>query len=379
MEQSKLLIIDDEKAICEACSTVLTQEAYVVQTSCDGETGLKEVDVFKPDVVFVDLKMPGIGGIEVIQVIKEKDPHIVPVVITGYASIDSAVESMKAGAYDFLPKPFTPEQLRIIAKRALEKRRIILEAERLRQEKEKMRQGFISMVSHELRTPLVAVTQYLEVLANEFAGSVTGEQGKIINRMKVRISELLRMIDRWLKLARLEDLKLKEDFRDFGIMSIIQEAIDLVKTIADEKEVRIECNAISASAMINGDRDLIKEVFINLIGNGVKYNRAGGSVSVSMHEQDRYWVIDVGDTGVGIPDNEVPRVVEEFYRVRREGLAAGTGIGLAIVKKILDIHEGKLEIASKLDQGSTFSVYLPRAYYTLKENCDEKNKNPNHR
>jgi two-component system sensor histidine kinase/response regulator len=379
MEQSKLLIIDDEKAICEACSTVLTQEAYVVQTSCDGETGLKEVDVFKPDVVFVDLKMPGIGGIEVIQVIKEKDPHIVPVVITGYASIDSAVESMKAGAYDFLPKPFTPEQLRIIAKRALEKRRIILEAERLRQEKEKMRQGFISMVSHELRTPLVAVTQYLEVLANEFAGSVTGEQGKIINRMKVRISELLRMIDRWLKLARLEDLKLKEDFRDFGIMSIIQEAIDLVKTIADEKEVRIECNAISASAMINGDRDLIKEVFINLIGNGVKYNRAGGSVSVSMHEQDRYWVIDVGDTGVGIPDNEVPRVVEEFYRVRREGLAVGTGIGLAIVKKILDIHEGKLEIASKLDQGSTFSVYLPRAYYTLKENCDEKNKNPNHR
>jgi len=360
MEQAKVLVIDDEKAICDACSMVLTQEAYAVQTSCDGETGLKEVDVFKPDVVFVDLKMPGISGIDVIHIIKEKDPYIVPVVITGYASIDSAVESMKAGAYDFLPKPFTPEQLRIIAKRALDKRRATLEAELLRQEKEKMRQGFISMVSHELRTPLVAVTQYLEVLANEFAGSISEEQSKIVNRMKIRMSDLLRMIDRWLKLARLEDLKLKEDFKNFEIASVVLEAIDLVQSVADKKNVHIELDAIAGKAMVHGDRDLIKEVFINLIGNGVKYNRAEGRVGVTMHVQERYWVVDVSDTGVGIPENEVPRVVEEFYRVKREGAAAGFGIGLAIVKKILDIHEGKLEIASKLDQGSTFSVFLPK-------------------
>jgi two-component system sensor histidine kinase/response regulator len=361
MEQAKILVIDDEKAICDACSMVLIQEAYAVQTSRDGETGLKEVDTFKPDVVFVDLKMPGISGIDVIQIMKEKDPHIVPVVITGYASIDSAVESMKAGAYDFLPKPFSPEQLRIIAKRALDKRRATLEAEHLRQEKEKMRQSFISMVSHELRTPLVAVVQYLEVLANEFAGSVSSEQGRIVSRMKVRISELLRMIDRWLKLARLEDLKLKEDFKDFDIPTVILEAIDLVKSIAEEKHVHIECDIVSGNGAVYGDRDLIKEVFVNLISNGVKYNRAEGKVSVTMHGQDRFWVVDVSDTGIGIPENEVPRVVEEFYRVKREGVAAGTGIGLAIVKKILDIHDGKLDITSKLNQGSTFSVFLPKA------------------
>lgn len=353
------MIIDDEKAVCDACSTVLTQELYEVQTSYDGETGLKEVDAFKPDVVFVDLKMPGISGIDVIQIIREKDPYIVPVVITGYASIDSAVESMKAGAYDFLPKPFTPEQLRIIAKRALDKRRASLEAERLRQEKEKMRQGFTSMISHELRTPLVAVAQYLEVLANGFAGSIYGEQGKIVDRMKIRISELLRMIDRWLKLSRLEELKLKEDFKDFEIAAVIQEAIDLVRSIADGKNVHIECSGVSGGAMVHGDRDLIKEVFVNLIGNGVKYNRAEGKVTVTMREQESHWVVDISDTGIGIPENDVPRVIEEFYRVKREGVAAGTGIGLAIVKKILDIHDGRLEIASKLHQGSTFSVFLP--------------------
>ena len=361
MEQPRILVIDDENAICDACSMVLTKEAYAVHTSCDGENGLKEVDVFKPDVVFVDLKMPGMSGIDVIQLIKEKDPYIVPVVITGYASIDSAVESMKAGAYDFLPKPFTPEQLRIIAKRALDKRRTSLEAERLRQEKEKMRQGFISMVSHELRTPLVAVTQYLEVLANGFAGSISKEQSNIVDRMKIRMSELLRMIDRWLKLARLEELKLKEDFKVFKIATVILEAIDLVKGIAEDRNIHIEHDAFPDGAMVNGDRDLIKEVFINLISDGVKYNRAEGRVSISVRGQEQCWVVDVSDTGVGIPENEVPRVIEEFYRVKREGVAAGTGIGLAIVKKILDLHDGRLEIISKLNQGSTFSVFLPKA------------------
>ncbi|MDH4210956.1 MAG: response regulator [candidate division WOR-3 bacterium] len=366
MEQPRVLIIDDEKAICEACSTVLTQEHYDVQTSHDGETGLEKVDAFKPDIVFVDLKMPGMSGIDVIRAIKEKNPDIVPIVITGYASIDSAVESMKAGAYDFLPKPFTPAQLRIIAERALDKRLASLEAERLRCEKEKMRQGFISMVSHELRTPLVAVIQYLEVLNNSFAGSISGDQGKIIDRMKVRMTELLRMIDRWLKLARLEELKLKEDFAVFDIEPVILEAIDLVKNIAAEKNVSVEYNACSSEAAIKGDRDLIKEVLVNLIGNGVKYNHIGGKVDVSIGEQGVHWVISIRDTGIGIPAGELPHVIEEFYRVKREGVAAGTGIGLSIVKKILDIHEGKLEIASVLNQGSTFSVFLPKIEPSIK-------------
>lgn len=360
MERARILIIDDEKSICDACTAVLTQSQYDVQSSYDGETGLEKVETFKPDVVFIDLKMPGMGGIDVIRNIRERDPYIVPVVITGYASIDAAVESMKTGAYDFLPKPFTPEQLRIIAKRALDKRRASLEAERLRLEKEKMRQGFISMVSHELRTPLVAVVQYLEVLANSFAGSISEDQGKIVGRMRLRVTELLKLIDRWLKLARLEEMKLKEDFRVFEVAPVIQEAIDLVVSATDEKDVRIEYDAQAIDARVNGDRDLLKEVFINLIGNGVKYNRTGGKVTVSIRDEEHNWAIDVCDTGVGIPASELPHVTEEFYRVKREGVAAGTGIGLAIVKKILEVHDGKLEITSVLDKGSTFSVFLPK-------------------
>jgi len=360
MNNPKILIIDDERTICQACSQIFIQDGYSVETCLEGASGLKKFDDFKPDVVFVDLKMPGIGGMEVLETIAQRDKNVVLVVITGYATIESAVESMKSGAFDFLPKPFTPDELRIITRRALEKRRASLEAERLREDKERMRQNFISLVSHELRTPLVAVMQYLEVLGGGIAGSISSEQIKIINRMKIRVKELLLLIDRWLKLSRIEELKLEEGFEDVALYSIIEEVIDVVNPLAQKKNVSIHVRPVVRNIVVNGDKEMIKEVFTNLINNGIKYNREGGDVIVEARDRENFWVIDISDTGIGIPQQEITHVGEEFYRVKREGSAAGSGLGLAIVKKILDIHNGRLEIKSKLNQGATFSVYFPK-------------------
>ncbi|UCG91127.1 MAG: response regulator [candidate division WOR-3 bacterium] len=357
----KILIIDDEEAICDACCQVLSGEGCLTEVSFEGVSGLKKLDDFKPDVVFVDLKMPGIGGMEVLAKIAEKDTNIVTIVITGYATIESAVESMKNGAFDFLPKPFTPDELRLITRRALEKRKASLEAERLKEEKEMMRQNFISLVSHELRTPLVAVMQYLEVLGGGIAGTISQEQSRIINRIKIRLNELLALIDRWLKLSRIEELKLNEGFQDFSLAEVIDEAVELVQPLADEKNVSLQLKSIAPEILVYGEREMVKEIFTNLLNNGIKYNRENGSVVVESREEGDFWVIDISDTGVGISDDQIPRVTEEFYRIKREGSAAGSGLGLAIVKKILDIHNGKLEIKSTLNQGSTFSVYLPRS------------------
>lgn len=355
-----VLIIDDEKAICDACSQILVQDGYRVAVSHDGESGLAAVDGHRPDVVIVDLKMPGIDGLEVLRRIRQRDATIASVVITGFATIESAVDSMKVGAFDFLPKPFSPEQLRIITRRALENRRARLEAARLRGEKEKMRQNYISMVSHELRIPLVAVMQYLEVLRNGFAGTISDEQSRITTRMKVRLSELLALIDRWLKLSRLEELKLQEGFKEFSLPPVVKEAIELVEPLAAGKKITVTSPSLDRTAAVYGDREMIKEVIINLVSNGIKYNRDGGTVTVDLRDSGDFWALDVTDTGAGIPREDIPRVTDEFFRVRREGSAAGTGIGLAIVKKIIDIHDGRLEIESAVDQGSTFSAYLPK-------------------
>jgi two-component system sensor histidine kinase/response regulator len=360
INNSKILIIDDEEAICDACCQVLSGKGCLVETSSEGTTGLKRLGDFKPDIVFVDLKMPGMSGMEVLAKIREKDENVVLIVITGYATIESAVESMKKGAFDFLPKPFTPDELILITKRALEKRSASLEAERLREEKERMRHNFIALVSHEMRTPLVAVMQYLEVFSSGIAGIMSQEQMKIVNRMKIRLNELLLLIDRWLKLSRIEDLKLEEGFEDIFLYSVIQEVIDLLKPLAQEKNVTLEVRSIPSDITINGDKEMIKEVFINLINNGIKYNRKGGRVTIESREQENSCVFDISDTGIGITDQEIVHIGEEFYRVKREGSAAGSGLGLAIVRKILAIHNGKLEVKGRLNEGSTFSVYLPK-------------------
>jgi len=361
MDKPRILVIDDEKAICDACIQILRGEGYDIQASQNGTAGLEKIDDFKPDVVFVDLKMPGLSGIEVMQEMKRVDPHVVPVVITGFATVESTVQSMKIGAYDVLPKPFNPDQLRVIAKRALDWRKASLSAERLRQEKESLRKNYISMVSHELRTPLVAVMQYLEVIRNGFVGKTSEEGTKIIGRMKSRLDELLDLIDRWLKLARLEDVSFKDEYEEVEILGIIRDVVDALADAAAKKNVKIDVESAQEEYLVVGDRQLLREVFINLVSNGIKYNHRNGEVRVKLRSSVEFWIVDFSDTGAGISEEDMRRPGKEFYRVKSEGAVAGSGIGLAIVKKILDMHDGKLEIESKLNEGSTFSVYLPKS------------------
>ncbi len=355
----KILVIDDEPTICDACYQILTDRNYSVEIANNGQEGLEKFDYFKPDIIFIDLKMPGVSGMDVLKAVVDKKMNTVPIVITGYASIETAVESMRNGAFDFLPKPFAAEELIFITERALAKKRDLDEKDRIEREKEMMRQNFISLVSHELRTPLVAVIQYLEVLYGGMAGLVSEQQKQIIERMKIRLNELLDLINRWLKLARIEELNIKDNFQEFSLQPLIDESVEVIKPLVLEKGIKIEKNFGNEDYIIYGERDLLKEVFVNLITNGVKYNRNQGSVFITFRKNGDHLAIEITDTGIGISEDEINRLGEEFYRVKREGVASGSGLGLAIVKKILDIHNGKLEIKSKLNEGSTFTVYLP--------------------
>ena len=148
----KILIIDDEKVVLDSCTQILKDEPHEVAVASDGSRGLELVEEFRPDLVFVDLKMPGISGFEVLEKVQEVDPTIVTIVITGYATVSSAVDAMKSGAYDFLPKPFTPDEFRLVTRRGLEKRALVLETQALRQEKEMLRENFAAIVSHEMKS-----------------------------------------------------------------------------------------------------------------------------------------------------------------------------------------------------------------------------------
>lgn len=357
-----ILVIDDEEAMRDSCSLILTKDGYRAETVASGEEGLQKIQKLHPEVALVDLKMPGISGLEVLEKIKAIDPQLIPIVITGYATVESAVEAMKKGAYDFLPKPFTPGELRIIVSRALERRRLALEAETLRREKKLMEDNFITMVTHQLRSPLVAIQQYFEVILAGLAGKVDKTQEEMILRARERLDGLLRLINDWLDLARIDQGKIIANLKPVSLDQIIKKQLEFLRPLAEEYGVKLELIPVNKPLLIQGDEQMLDQVFSNLITNAIKYNKPGGSVTVSITTENNSVLAAVKDTGIGIAREHLPFIFDQFYRVsrREDQKIKGTGLGLSIAKKIVEAHGGAIEVESELGQGSTFIVRLPR-------------------
>ncbi len=356
-----IVVIDDDYAMRLSCEQILGKTGYRVQSYEDGARGLEGVSALKPSLVVVDLKMPGLSGLEVIPRIREIDPSVVIVVITGYATIGTAVDAMKAGAYDFLPKPFSPDELRLIVRRGLERRRLVVESQQCEIERELMKRRFVTFVSHQLKTPLVAVHQYLEVLQRlEGKPDADAKRPEWIERCLVRAREMRTLIDDWLTLSQLEGGVLSRHKTHLDLRELLAHVVDEHADLAAQVDVRLGLSD-GPPLPVHGDRTCLTVLFENLIANGVKYNRPGGSVRVEGAIESGEVVVAIADTGVGIPAGDLAFLFDEFYRVRR-GVAdavAGTGLGLPICRRVAHEMGGTIEVESTEGAGSTFRVRLP--------------------
>jgi two-component system sensor histidine kinase/response regulator len=357
--KSKILIIDDEEVVLDSCAHILKGSSYQLTTANDGTRGLELVHEFQPDLVFVDLKMPGISGFEVLEKVHEIDATIVTVVITGFATVSSAVDAMKKGAYDFLPKPFTPDEFRMIARRGLERRRLVLEAISLRREKELLREQFASIVSHELKAPLGAVQQNLFALDFELEKILTEEQKGKMDRIKIRIDELLKLINSWLRVISVDVNKLKESFVQISVTEPISNALESVTPVAIRKNIEIVSEISDKSHPIVGDSLSLSEVFVNIIGNSIKYSPDGTKVTLKAEVQGDHLLVSIKDDGIGIAREDLPHIFDGFYRGTSGQAMTGQGIGLAVARQIVDAHNGSISVKSELGKGTTFIVSLP--------------------
>lgn len=359
-DKAKIIIIDDEEVVLDSCTQILQGRNYDVYTAPDGTQGLKMVEEIKPDLVFIDLKMPGIPGQEVLERINVQDSTIVTVVITGYATVDSAVEAMKKGAYDFLPKPFTPDEFRLITKRGLERRSLTLETIKLRNEKEMLRENFAAIVSHELKSPLGAIQQNLFALSFEMADKLSEHQAAKFERMKVRIDDLLKLINSWLRVYSVDISKIEENFAPIMVSELISKAVESVEPTAVRKDIKLVTSFGEKLSAIEGDETSLEEALVNIIGNAVKYSFDGSQVSIKAEDNQGGIEISVTDTGVGIPEDEIPDVFTDFYRSSSSKSEEGShGIGLTISRKIIEAHHGMISVTSKPSVGTTFTIRLP--------------------
>jgi len=220
--------------------------------------------------------------------------------------------------------------------------------------------GFISIVSHELRTSLAAIKEGVSIVFDGMAGRLNKEQKKFLNIAKRNVDRLSVLINDVLDFQKLETNRMNLDIQDNNIKEVVSEAHETMALYAKKNKVELSLELAEELSEAKFDRAKINQVLTNLVGNAIKFTPEKGKVSINVHLQNEELVISISDTGIGIPKEALPKIFECFYRVnQRDKEIQGTGLGLAIVHKIVMMHSGRIEVASEVGQGTTFTVFLP--------------------
>jgi two-component system, sensor histidine kinase and response regulator len=371
VETLRLLVVDDETGMRLAVARVLNtytvrlgdsgehQVNFAVETAETGEEALEKMAKSEPDLMLLDMKLPGMSGIDVLREVHERHYHTLTLMITAYATLETAIEATKRGAHDFLPKPFTPDDLRTAIRRAVRHYVIEREARRLAVEKRQVRFQFISVLGHELKAPLAAVEGFLQILRDGTAGNDPQVIARVVDRALARTEGMRKLIVDLLNLTRIESGQKRRELAPVDLREVAVSSIETVSASAAGRNIAVELHAPD-TASLTADRSEIEIIFNNLVSNAVKYNRDDGRVDVTIEPLDGGWTIRVADTGIGMSEDECARLFQEFVRIKNDKTRniAGTGLGLSIVKKLAQFYAGDATVTSEPGVGSTFTVTL---------------------
>ncbi|UCF78499.1 MAG: GAF domain-containing protein [Candidatus Eiseniibacteriota bacterium] len=303
----------------------------------------------------------------------EEDVLFVPLVtredkLIAYLSVDDPADRM-------IPSLETIEMLEIFGAQAvagMENARLYKELEehtkRIEEAAERMRElnelktNFVSTVSHELRTPLTSIKAYVETLLDSVGARNEDMQREFLHIIDGETDRLARLIDAILDLSQLESGTFRIRKEIFDAAEVIREAVDVLRSVAERREINLEVDLPARPVLLEADRDLVKQVIINLAGNAVKFTCEGGQVSLGVCQQGPAVKVKVEDTGVGIPREQLDRIFDRFYQVDNSTARqfGGAGLGLTICKSIVEWHGGTIEVESEEGEGSKFVVTFPQ-------------------
>ena len=487
MENVRILIIDDEMVIREGVGRALSKRGFEISKAEDGNRGLELLKEQDFQIVLTDLMMPGIDGFAVMEWIKENQPHVEVIVITGFATVTKAVSAMKQGAFDFVGKPFTPDYIRVVVDRAIDKLSMRAETEQLRREKnigleaidksqsrlktvfgcmveavivtdtesvvvhhnpaaikileiqtdpvigkplsasirditavnmvseaisksivvtrefspgtisrkylrahcspvtsdqgevigsvttfedisahkeiDRMKSDFVAMVAHELKSPLASIEQMI------YASQVGCEYEEmnschaLHHRMTVRTKDLLGLIDNLLNLSKLESGTVVFNLEPVRGAEIIQDVMDIASPQVEGKNITMTYQPCESDWWFNIDYDHMRTAIMNIVSNGVKYTPEGGKLTIATTVSGGFANLIVKDTGIGISKEDLPHIFDRFFRVKGKATRhiTGSGLGLALVKEVVEAHQGYIDVESSPEEGTSLTLSFPLA------------------
>ncbi|MEI6747711.1 MAG: ATP-binding protein [Bacteroidales bacterium] len=367
----KILIVDDEDGIRAGTKRILQNfhvdypfmdehVEYEILEAATGEQGIEIIDEQQPDIILLDNKLPGIQGVEVLEYVKQKQYDIVVVMITSYASLELAVKATRDGAYDFIPKPFTPQELRSSIENITKQLFLKRMTQKLNTAGKAIRFQFLSVLSHELKAPLNAIDGYIKIIKERQFGEQVEAYDEMLDRSLERIRGMRQLILDLLDFTKIESGKPTQKFAVVELRKIAQISVDTLRPYAIQKDVDIYLNA-REEITTQADPGEIEIIFNNLISNAVKYNRTGGRVDVFIEKLPSAVKLSVSDTGIGLSSEEKNKIFDDFVRIKNTKTRniTGSGLGLSIVKKIVEMYKGSIDVQSVPDKGTTFSITLP--------------------
>lgn len=374
MAKLKVLIVDDEPGICSGISRILSnfsvsfpflEEDFTFETmeTGTGEEAVEILDVQGADIVLLDNKLPGIYGIDVLEYINKKQMDCNVMMITSYASLDLAIKATNNGAYNFVPKPFTPQELKVSMESITKNLYLRRMTNKLNSQEKQLRNKFLAILSHELKLPLSAIEGYLRIMKDRLAGDKIDDYDEMINRSLERMKGIRSLITDLLDLTKIESDKQNKVKRKIDITDIAAVSCDVISPMAIQKNVTVSVVAEPKQIYFLAEPETMEIIFNNLISNAVKYNRDNGEVRCVITELQDHVEISVADTGIGMHEDDIPKLFQEFVRIKNEKTVkiTGSGLGLSITKKVVeDFYNGTISVKSTPDEGTTFTVRLPK-------------------
>lgn len=372
MATLNILVVDDEPGIRSGINRILGSftvgfpfmdedfDLLLIDAST-GEEAIEILNAQKVDVVLLDNKLPGMDGIEVLEYINKQKMDVAVMMITSYASLDLAIKATKNGAYNFMPKPFTPQELRTSIENIVKHLFLKRMTRKMQIEGKQIRFQFLSVMSHELKSPINAIEGYLKMMQERQYGDNIQQYDKMIERSIARLKGMRNLIMDMLDLTKIESGKKERKLRDMDLESIAQTAMDTMEPYAIQKNVKMSLKVVgSGSALV--DADEMEIIFNNLISNAVKYNKDDGKVNVIIDYTQTNIIISVFDTGIGMNQEDLGNIFGDFVRIKNSKTKeiTGSGLGLSITKKMVEQYNGTIQVESQPDVGTTFIVSLPR-------------------
>lgn len=380
MTTTRILIIDDELWIRRALADYLEECGYETEMAAHGREGLEKARAEQFDLVLVDLRMPYVDGLEVVTTLKQEQPEMPVVVVSGTGVLQDVISAIRRGAWDYVTKPIHDmDEIMMVVERVLERAHLIAERDRYQQELEHLtaelrealeqsqsadraKSQFLSNVSHELRTPLTSIRLYLGLLAN----CPVERRETYLESLSRETGRLQTLIEGLLDISRLDLGKTKVQLERTDLNQLLATLFNDREKLFAARGLQLHLHTAADLPPTQADPRLIEQVATNLLTNAMNYTPDGGAVflrTAVAEAEGRAWVtFCVQDTGPGIAEEEIPHLFNRFFRgqVGQTSKAAGTGLGLAICKEIITLHAGRISLDSVVGQGCTFTVWLPQ-------------------